>query len=66
MSDKQGKANAATEMYDDLRWLPPVQSKDLLPTDSADVRPGHVCFVIGEGAIFEWREDGQWHNQADK
>ncbi len=58
MSGK-GKESAPTEMYEDMRWLPPVASVQLLPTEGT--RPGHTCFVIGESAIYEY-VDGEWKN----
>ncbi len=64
MADRKND-QAPTELFDDLKWLPPVATTDLLPTEG-ELREGHLCFVIGEGAIYEWKE-GTWVNtQAEK
>lgn len=47
----------ATEFFEDMRWLPPVDTVDDLPTDEA--REGHLCFVSSESAVYKFT-GGEW------
>lgn len=58
-----GHQDAKTERFDDLRWLPPVDTAAQLPKDD-DIRPGAACFVTSEAAVYDYF-DGRWTKQAE-
>ena len=51
----------ATEFFEHMRWLPPVDTLEQLAEQ--DAREGHLCFVSAESAVYRY-QDGEWRLEA--
>ena len=51
-----------TVRFDEIRWLPPVESVNLLPVEG--VSDGALCYVQGEDAVYTLT-NGIWVKGAD-
>lgn len=56
------KSNRETVRFDDMRWIPPVDTVDELPTDVAT--DALLCYVQADDAIYQLNS-GIWIKGAD-
>jgi len=55
--EDEDPSDAKTQLYTEMKWLPPVASVADLPT--ADVTEGTYCFVDAEQRVYEF-VGGEW------